>query len=482
MNNNCLVQPASEENTDSVLVVDLDGTLCQTDTLHEGVLQLCKTEPLTLLRLPKWLYEGRAALKTHVADIHILDPDTLPMNDQVIELLQSARAKGQKTALVSAADHRQVTAVAQAIGLFDEAYGSAEGRNLKGAVKAEFLTERFGHKKFDYIGDSRADLPVWTVARHAVTVNAGARLRQAADDANPITQHLSSATNYTGALFKALRPHQWSKNTLLFLPMLATHGLSQFVAVFLGFWSFCLLASAAYIINDLMDLNADRIHPRKRLRPFASGALTALDGARLVCGLLLASLILGMLTRQPLFLVVLALYFVVTLTYSLWLKRKLIVDVLALAGLYTVRVIAGAAAAAAILSPWMLGFSMFLFLALAAVKRQAELMDLTATGRESAGRAYEAEDLPILRGIALSASHAAVLVFALYISSDAVQTLYSQPEVLWLIPPLLLYWLLRMIMKTHRGQMTDDPIVYATQDPSGLALIVACASVVASAI
>lgn len=459
---------------DVVLVVDLDGTLCRTDTLHEALLAMVSSQPLDLLKLPGWLSEGRANFKARVADRVVIDPQELPLNEAVLDFVREARASGQRTALVSASDHRQVTAIAEATGVFDEAYGSAEGRNLKGEAKATFLNTHFGAGKFDYIGDSQADIPVWAVARKAFTVGARSKIRRAAEAVNPKPVHLDPPQGQARAMLKALRPHQWSKNVLLFLPMIAAHDLTKLLPVLLGFLAFCLTASAVYVINDLMDLAADRAHPRKRKRPFASGALSATTGLCLASGLLLAALVLGLSTGNIAFIGVLALYLIATFAYSLWLKRKLLVDVLMLAGLYTVRIIAGGAAASVALSPWLLGFSMFIFLALAAVKRQAELTDQMKTGRSSSGRAYEVEDLPMLRGTALSAGNAAILVLALYISSDDVQALYSRPEVLWLVCPLLLYWVLRMVMKTHRGEMTDDPIVYAATDRISQVTVVLC--------
>lgn len=465
------------------LVVDLDGTLSRTDTLHEMLLSLMATDPLKLIHLPGWIREGRAGLKARLADHGIVPADDLPLNEAVLECVRAAREAGRRTALVSAADHRQVTAVAEATGLFDEAYGSAEGRNLKGDAKAAFLTDHFGAKLFDYIGDSRADLPVWRAARRAITVQAGQGLRQAAAAANPEHHHIDPPESRVRAMVRAMRPHQWSKNALLVLPMLASHDLSKFGAVLLGFAAFCLTASAVYVINDLIDLSADRAHPRKRKRPFAAGELSAVQGLRMAAGLLLGALVIGLATGQPAFLGVLLLYFCATFAYSLWLKRKLLIDVLMLAGLYTVRIIAGGAAASVVLSPWLLGFSMFLFLALAAVKRQAELTDQLLTGRASSGRAYEVDDLPILRSMAVSAGHAAVLVLALYVTSDDVQRLYTRPELLWLICPILLYWVLRMVMATHRGRMTDDPIVYAATDRiSQLAVVVSVIVAVLAAV
>ena len=240
----------------------------------------------------------------------------------------------------------------------------------------------------------------------------------------------------------------------------------------------CLAASSVYVLNDLVDLPADRAHPRKRSRPFAAGALSTIEGLVLAATLLVGSIIVGAIPRSPEFLAILVTYLVVTFAYSLWLKRKLLVDVLTLAGLYTIRILAGGAVAGVVLSPWMLGFSMFLFLALAAVKRQAELTDQLETGRAVSGRGYEVEDLPILRNMAMSSSHAAVLLLALYISSEDIQELYARPQILWVICPLLLYWLTRMVLMTHRGHMTDDPIVFAARDRISL-LVVACCALLA---
>ena len=463
-----------------VLVSDLDGTLCRTDTLHEMLFRLAARRPALLLRMPGWLAEGRASMKAHLADQGIVETVGLPLNDGVMAVIAEAREKGRPTVLASAADHRQVTAVATETGLFEAAYGSAEGRNLKGEEKAAFLVERFGPGGFDYIGDSRADLPVWAVARQAITVQAGPGLRRAVEAVNANVRHLDPPEGRLAPMLRALRPHQWSKNLLLFLPMLAAHDLGSLPAVLLAFLAFSFTASAVYVINDLLDLPADRAHPRKRKRPFAAGDLTAATGVVMATGLLLAALVLGLAVGGP-FLLVLFLYLCATFLYSLWLKRKVLVDVLTLAGLYTVRIIAGAAAAAITLTPWLLAFAMFLFLCLAAVKRQADLTDQLQSGRSGSDRGYEVDDLPVLRGIGLSASHAATTVLALYINSADIQHLYGRPELLWLICPLLLYWSLRMVMKAHRGLMTDDPIVFAATDPVSLGVIAASAGIVVAA-
>ncbi len=268
-----------------------------------------------------------------------------------------------------------------------------------------------------------------------------------------------------------MRPHQWLKNLLVFLPLLAAHEPGAFGAALLAFVVFSMTASSVYLINDLLDLAADRAHPRKRLRPFAAGTIPIARGAALAPALAGTALLLALLFLPSRFLAVLALYYVSTFAYSLVLKRQLIVDVWMLGALYTLRVLGGGEATGIPLTFWILGFSMFLFLALAAVKRQAELTDLVRSGREGAGRAYQPDDLPILQGIALAAGYAAVIVLALYINSPGVVELYERPRLLWYVCPLLLYWISMMVMVTHRGRMTDDPIVFAVRDPASLVVL-----------
>lgn len=461
---------------DPVLVVDMDGTLSRTDTLHEAVFAFVSASPWRAPALVGWLGLGKAGFKTRLADECLADAGRLPLNEAVLDLVRAARAEGRRTALVSAADQRQAQALAARLGLFDEVHGTTKGGvNLSGAAKAAFLTDRYGEKGFDYVGDSRADLPVWRSARRAITVGAPPPLRAAAERCGGETAHLDPPREGRARLapyLRALRPHQWLKNALIFMPMLAAHDFSAAGAALAAFVAFSLTASSVYLINDLLDLSADRAHPRKRLRPFASAEVPLIHGVALAGLLVLAALLISLLFTPLLFLGALLLYYVATFAYSLVLKRKLIIDVWTLGGLYTLRILAGAAATGVPLSPWMLGFSMFLFLSLAAVKRQAELTDqIRGNKAQSAGRAYHVDDLPILRSIALSAGYAAVVVFALYISGPKVSALYSRPEALWLVCPLLLYWVSRMVMVTHRGDMTDDPIIYAARDRVSLIVV-----------
>lgn len=451
------------------LVVDLDGSLIRTDMLAECLFAALARDPLSTTRAVLTSPRGRAALKARLAAIATPDIESLPYNEAVLERLRQARSEGRKTALVSAADQSLVDAVAQHTGLFDEAHGSDGQHNLKGPAKAAFLTERFGAGGFDYVGDARADLAVWQEARTALTVGAGPALIAEVERTGVAAVHLdtpSSGIAGTAPYLRAMRPHQWLKNVLVLLPLLAAHSEDTlaWAAGFLAVVAFSLTASSVYLLNDLLDIRADRAHPRKRNRPFASGRAAILPGALLGGVLLLVAFAVALVLPVE-FLVALGVYYALTLAYSLKLKRLLVVDIITLAGLYTIRVIAGAAATGIWLSPWMLAFCGFFFFALAAVKRQAELVDARISSRRSiAGRAYRVEDWPVVTMIAVSAGHAAVLVLAIYIASPDVQHLYRAPGFLWGVCPVLLAWLCRLVFITHRGQMSDDPLVFALRD------------------
>lgn len=467
--------PAAPTAAGPPLVVDLDGTLTRADTLHESVLALFSLGGRGLGAALGAAPRGKAAVKAAIADTALPDPAALPYRESVLELVREARAEGRRVELVSAADRRVAEAVAEYLGLFDAVHGSDGETNLGGRVKAEFLVRRFGEGGFDYVGDHRRDLEVWEKARRAVLAGADAETarraeRQAREAGAPEPLRLEEDRRRIRPYLKALRPHQWLKNLLIFLPLLAGHqaGPEEWAAAVMAFVAFSLTASSVYCLNDLLDLDADRAHPRKRERPFASGAVPALHGVAMAGVLLTAGFVLGSAV-SPLFFGVLTLYFGATTLYSLALKRELVIDVCLLAGLYTLRVIAGTVAADLDLSPWMLALSTFLFLALAAMKRQTELVDLARNGRTaSSGRAYLASDLPVVTMMAVSAGYTAVLIMALYIYSPSVRDLYESPLILWGTPPILLYWISRMVMIAHRGEMDDDPVLFAVRDPISL--------------
>lgn len=448
----------------TILVVDLDGTLVRTDLLYEAFWSAFArqwTVPFEALGL---LRKGRPELKRRLAEIGRIKVAALPYNEEVLAYIRRWRSNGGRAVLVTASHQDVADKVAAHIGEFDLAYGSSGTTNLKGERKAAFLVERFGERRFAYMGGSTTDLPVWGKASKAITVRASpllrARVKAVANDVENLPTPSASPMTYLWAL----RPHQWLKNLLVFVPMLVSYQLNAgtFAQTLLAFVSFCLIASSAYLFNDLLDLSADRAHPRKQRRPLASGTLPISHGTLLAPLALLAGLAVA-LPAGTLFAAVMLSYFVATMAYSLHLKRRLIIDVCVLAGLYAMRVVAGGVATGIPLSVWLLAFSIFFFFSLAAIKRQAELVD-SLGARQLAGRGYRPDDLPLMASMAAAAGYVAVLVMALYVNSADVRKLHAHPHVLWGICLVLLYWISRMVMVTHRGRMRDDPIVYAARD------------------
>lgn len=449
------------------LCVDLDGTLVRTDLLHEAVFRYIKSSPFALLQMILWLLGGKANLKAKLAERVELRHDLLPYRADLIEFLRAEQARGREIHLVTASPQAWADLVAAHVGLFSGVTGSGSV-NIKGRNKAALLVERHGEGGYDYVGDHAADLPVWKTARTAHF--AGARGKALAGRISGATAgtHFSEETRGTlRGLLKAARPHQWLKNLLLFVSIAAAHRMLDFNLlgkVVIGFGSFSLLASATYMINDLLDLDTDRAHPRKKKRPFASGAVPIADGVIAVLVLSLASLGLALLL-PPFFLVMLTIYAVTTLAYSFRLKRAALVDVITLAGLYTLRIIAGTVAAGIPISSWLLAFSMFSFMTLAIAKRCAELTGTQVTAEAKiSGRGYFGADIEVLAGMGSASSFCASLVLCIYTVQPYVLTRYASPAILWLLCPVLLYLLNRILIMARRGHMDDDPIVFCIKD------------------
>jgi len=460
-----------------ILVVDLDGTLVHTDLLHESFWSAFAGKWMTPLLSLRALAGGRARLKQYLAEASNVDVALLPYNEVVLDYVRQWQAQGGRSALVTASDQIFATKIAAHLDLFDHVHGSDGSTNLKGKSKAELLNREFSETGFAYMGDAPADLPVWECAQKAITVNASPALKGRLSKVNPGVEHLETPAGSPGDYFKALRVHQWLKNLLVFIPMLAAHQFTNTTLMqsILAFVAFNLIASSVYLVNDLLDLGSDRTHPQKRFRSLAAGKVPIGHAVGLAAVLLLAGLTVAAFLGVT-FLFVMAGYYACTTTYSLYLKRHLIVDIVALAALYTTRIIAGAVATDIILSVWLLAFSMFFFFSLAAIKRQAELVAGVASGNMSAnGRGYRADDLPIVATMAIASGYVSVLVMVLFVSSSDVTRLYSQPTALWGICLVLLFWISRMVMLTHRGHMHDDPIVFAIKDRASLA----CAVVIA---
>jgi 4-hydroxybenzoate polyprenyltransferase len=431
--------------------------------LHESFWNALSRDAHVLSGAIAALGRGKPALKAWLAGRADIQVDTLPYDARVIARLEAWRASGGRTALVTATDLGLAQAIADHLGLFDEVHGTDGEVNLKGAAKADFLVARYGKGRFDYIGDSAADLPVWRAAHGAISLGAAPAVRRELDARpGPRPEHLPPHTPPARALWQSVRPRQWVKNSLVFVPMLADLAFDPptLFAALMAFVALSLTASAGYVLNDLLDLADDRSHPRKCSRPLASGALSAATGTVLVPALLLAGLGVAALGGW-LLLVVVALYFAATMAYSVWLKRHTMVDICMLATLFTLRIIAGGVAIGVSLSVWLLAMSMFLFFALAAVKRLAEMTDLQAAGRAVTRRGYRVEDRPVLSQMAVSSGYLAVLVLALYVDEPVVQQKFGAPWMLWAVCPLLIFWISRMVMLAARGEMQDDPLVWA---------------------
>lgn len=451
------------------LVVDLDGTLLRSDLLLETTMAFARSHPLQLFKVVGWLLKGKASLKEGLALGTELDVSVLPYDPAVIQLIEAERASGRLIILATAAHDSLAQRIAEHLQLFDQVWASDAGRNLSAANKRDVLVAHYGEGGFDYMGNSRDDLAVWQASRKAIVVNPDAGVEQRAQALGNVDQVIHSNPAGLNDWRKALRLHQWMKNALIFVPLLAAHQLNQPLQLLnglLAFLFFGLCASSVYILNDLLDLTDDRHHASKRNRPFASGRLSIKAGLVLVPLLLIGAFGGAALLLPWQFCAVLAAYYLLTLAYSLSLKRQMTLDVIVLAMLYTSRILAGAAAFNLPLTFWILAFSMFMFLSLALVKRYAELREarLKDLKDKTRGRGYYPADLDMIASLGATSGHLAVMVLALYIHEGTTIALYTRPHVIWLACPLLLFWITRVWMLTHRGQMHDDPVVFAIRD------------------
>ncbi|WP_348644702.1 UbiA family prenyltransferase [Yoonia sp. F2084L] len=460
-----------------ILAVDLDGTLIRTDMLFESFWSALGCDWRTGAGAAGAALGGRARLKTYLSAAADIDVATLPYNPDVMAYIADWRASGGQAVLVTATTQGLAERIAAHLGIFDAVYGSDDVTNLKSAQKAAHLTRLYGDAGFYYMGDARADLPVWEAASGALTVDVPVSLRAQVDRLQPDAEHLSTRQRTLVPYLRALRPHQYVKNLLVFLPVLAAQQFDTmtFFAALTAFVAFCAVSSGVYLLNDLIDLKSDRNHPRKRDRPLASGSMSIAHASGLSVVLLCFGLMVAALNSLGLLTVMIG-YFLMTTAYSLTFKKRAILDIAVLAGLYAGRIIAGGVATGIELSVWLLAFAVFFFFALAAVKRQAELVDMVNRDGSGASRGYNVDDLPILSMIALTAGYVSVLVLALYLTSPVVVDLYPAPGMLWGICSVLLYWFSRLVLVTHRGHMHDDPVVFALTDRVSRYCLLACVS------
>ncbi len=449
------------------LAVDLDGTLIRTDMMWESLVRLLRANPLAAICSFFVLLRGRAAFKQHVAARVKVDPATLPYHAELIAWLKVQKASGRKLILATASDIGMAKPVADHVGLFDDVMASDGKINLRNAAKRDALNKRFGERGYDYAGNSNDDLGVWPGAREAVVVNAPESLSRRAAEVTKVGQTFLNEPSHLKSFARALRPHQWIKNLILFVPVLTAHRLEDKATLFqagLAFVAFSLAASAVYLLNDLLDLDADRHHATKRNRPFASGDLPLQFGLVGAPALLCAALAISLCLSFK-FALVTAIYFTISTSYSWKLKQIALLDVLFLAGLYTLRLVAGHVATGIPWSEWLLTFSMFIFLSLAFMKRFQEIETVREqNGHELKGRGYTAHDRKIVVTLGIISGVAAVIVLGLYVNSDQVVKLYTHPKLLLLACPLLLAWICRVWFLTYRGEMHDDPTAFAFKD------------------
>jgi len=462
------------------LVVDLDGTLTRTDTLLEAILKVVKRSPLDLFRLPLWLLRGRARFKECIASRIEVEAASLPYRQGLLEFLRGEKARGRPIVLATAAHESIADAVAAHLGLFDKVLATRGGHNLKGINKLQAIQESVG-PEFVYAGDSRADLSIWRGASAAILVGVTPRVAATVRRDIPVEREFPLDSGGIRTWVKAIRVHQWIKNLLLFVPLLTAfsfHDLEKVATMLLAFVAFSFTASSMYLMNDLMDIESDRSHPRKHLRPFASGQISIMSGISVAGLLLLTALLLGLVVSSA-FLAILLLYILLTSAYSWVLKEYVLMDVLMLSVLYTLRILAGSIAVGIATSSWLFAFSVFAFLSLALVKRCAELVALRDAGEDKThGRDYRVTDLTVLWPLGLSAALASVVVFGLFISAPETQERYLAPDLLWLVSFGLIYWLARLWVKTARGEMHDDPVVYAIRDRGSRVVVIAMVAVI----
>ncbi len=451
-----------------ILSVDLDGTLIKTNLLCETFWSSFSNDLLIPIKALFASFQGKTYLSKVLLNSSSLNIKSLPYNKAVIEYISNHRAKGGKVALISDINHKIVNNIAEHLNLFDEVYCASSLTNFKGSDKENMHEKIFGKRNFDYIGNSSKDIKIWGISNKAITFNAGKSLKRECELINFNTFHLvdTDKRELLSSFFQEIRPYQWIKNILLFIPLIAAQDFDKTTLfyAFLSFFSFSITSSSVYILNDLLDIKADRNHPIKYKRPFASGSLPLGLGFILGILLLLLGLTIGFTVSKS-FIAILLTYYFITLSYSFYLKRKALVDIFILSGLYTLRLLAGSVATNVNISFWLLVFSIFIFLSLAAIKRQSELIDLLNRNKNRIeNRGYSIRDLDFIRTLGISSGLISILVLSLYLNSPKVLVLYSDPKFLWIACFFFLFWFIRVCLKTDRGEMQYDPIIFAFKD------------------
>lgn len=463
-------------NKHQFVIVDLDETLIKTDLLYEMIFQFIKNNPLKIFQIVGWLLSGgKLGLKNQLSRVVSPKVELLPYRIEVLNHIKEAKTKGQKIGLVSASPQKWVDRVAGYLGLFDFSIGST-GRNLKGLAKHEMIQSHIGSDKYQYIGDSSCDLEIWIRCKNAVGVNLSRSVKERLHNKGIPSIFIDDRTQNMKVKLKQLRIHQWAKNALLFLPILAAHqiGIDSLLKVAIAFCSFSFAASSVYILNDLIDIESDRNHHSKKNRPLAAGTLSIKSAIYLLITTVIVSIIAALVLNPAVLMVVLSYYFL-NLIYTFYFKKEIVLDIILLSGMYTIRLFAGAAAASVVISSWLLSFSTLFFFSLACVKRFTELARSQSKPTID-GRGYRGLDQQAVFTLGVGSGLLSILVVLFYIQSGDTNLLYSKKQNLWLITPILLYWLGRLWLLAGRNEINDDPVVFAIKDKkswfAGIAFVV----------
>jgi len=473
----------SNSNSGYDLYVDLDGTLIKTDILYESVLLLIKQNFLFIFVLPFWLLKGKSNLKYKVSQLVDINPQTLPYNERFLEFIKDQHQQGRKLILATATTEKYACEIANYLGIFSQIIASTADQNISGNTKLNHIMENTA--VFAYAGNASIDMLIFSHAKESLIVNPTRALNRKLSKIDNITQVFENNSKGSWAPFKAIRMYQWVKNSLLFVPLLMSQQFTNpeaVVNVVLAFFSFSLLASATYIVNDLIDIPNDREHIRKKNRPLASGNLS-IPAALLIVALLFMSSFLLAINVNLFFVYGLLFYLLLTLMYSFKLKSYILIDTISLSLLYTTRIFVGALVINIMPSVWLIVFSMFIFLSLALVKRCSELQLLEAEKKiRTPGRDYTVQDTYLLACMGITSGFVSILVVVLYLNDTQSISQYTHPEILWSVCPLLLYWIGRMWIKTFRDEMHDDPIVFTIKDKGSLLCISSIFSIILTAI
>lgn len=467
----------------NIIVVDLDGTLIRTNTLWESLLLLAKQEPFKFLIAPFWLLGGMSYLKKRIFDYVEPDASVLPYNTEILSFLQKSKEEGKTLILASATDERLVKKVAEHLELFDSAFGTTSNNDMKGKHKLEIINHICNGNTFDYIGNEKADILIWEASDKAYVVSNSKKLIDKLPKKIDKVHVFSSPRNLK-TYVEAIRPHQWVKNILLFVPLILAHEITsvyKIFTIFIAFWTMSLCASSAYILNDLLDIESDRHHSTKRNRPFATGLISIPTGLAMSLFLLLLSFSIGLLFLPNQFIATLLSYFILSTMYSLFLKKYFLVDVITLSSLYSLRIYAGSVAISVVLTPWLLAFSSFFFLNLSFLKRYIELREYESCEKKKLkGRGYMTNDIQVVQSSGIASGFMSVLILYLYITnSREVTELYSNPMWLWFIGPFLIYWVTRIWLLAQRGNVDSDIILFTIKDVASWIVGIVIATIIA---